>query len=91
MIFLNIFYAIFIFGYFLHVENSICRPITPNNSAPCYTFDNVNTTGNSDFYENFAVKLSSTELATTGLYIIKFYFLWLWMTQFWERCTRSSC
>ncbi|VDK83923.1 unnamed protein product [Litomosoides sigmodontis] len=41
-------------------------PITPNSSAPCYTFDNVNTTGSSDFYENFAVKLSSTELATTA-------------------------
>ncbi|KAL3995079.1 Alcohol dehydrogenase transcription factor Myb/SANT-like family protein [Acanthocheilonema viteae] len=39
-------------------------PIAPNNSASCYTLDNVNTTGNSDFYENFAVKLSSTELAT---------------------------
>ncbi|CAG9532156.1 unnamed protein product [Cercopithifilaria johnstoni] len=39
-------------------------PITPNNSVPCYTLDNVNTTGNSDFYENFAVKLSSAELAS---------------------------
>uniref|UniRef100_A0A915PN80 MADF domain-containing protein n=1 Tax=Setaria digitata TaxID=48799 RepID=A0A915PN80_9BILA len=40
-------------------------PITPNNSAPCYTLDNVSTTGNSDaFYENFAVKLSSAELST---------------------------
>ncbi|VIO94495.1 Uncharacterized protein BM_BM1894 [Brugia malayi] len=39
-------------------------PITPNSSAPCYTLDNVSTTGNSDaFYENFAVKLSSAELS----------------------------
>ncbi|EFO18462.1 hypothetical protein LOAG_10033 [Loa loa] len=40
-------------------------PITPNSSAPCYTLDNVSTTGNSDaFYENFAIKLSSTELTS---------------------------
>lgn len=55
------------------LENSIYRPITPNSSAPCYTLDNVSTTGNSDaFYENFAVKLSSTELPASGMHFIKF-------------------
>ncbi|KAM3718568.1 Myb-related transcription factor, partner of profilin [Dirofilaria immitis] len=40
-------------------------PIAPNSSTPCYTLDNISTTGNSDaFYENFAVKLSPTELPT---------------------------
>lgn len=56
-------------------KSFIYRPITPNNSTSCYTVDNVNATSNSDFYENFAVKLSSTELAASGMHIVKFHFL----------------